>query len=219
MIIKAKDGYSNVDKISKEALTIEFTIDRGSIKEVELNTDGKQFYNYQTLLEIRKKGIDGESGLSGATFLLKGNTVSEEGETISEPLLLETDAEEKIILKGQLIGGQKYTLEEKTAPADYEKIQQILTFRMKENGEVEVVSGQAETDSQPGYMLTASGISENVLTVRDEPIEVKIANEEQEKAAVKGAKTGDVSHYGEYLLWTILSGLVLVFAIRRKRKS
>lgn len=178
---KAKAGYSTTDKTSEEVLeTIEFTIDRYSVKTVDLQTDGNKFFNYQTLLEIYKAGTNGTTDLEGARFILSGGSyVGADGHITDEPLTVITDSDGKIVLKGQLIGGETYTLKEAEAPLGYERITGELTFTMMEDGRVKVVEGAVGAADTEGYVLTSADFFGNVITAVDTPIQVQIAKADE----------------------------------------
>ena len=167
--VKAKDGYSTASGSEAVCATIEFTIDRESAKVVELNTNGNQFYNYQTSLTIIK--TNGTSPLAGAKFKITGEYIDTDGNKTNQPLEVITDSQGKIDLKGQLIGGNTYTLQELVAPDGYERDNHEIQFMVHTDGHIEITS---ETGK---YTLLNSTFFDNQISLQNTEISIDINKE------------------------------------------
>lgn len=167
--VKAKDGYSTANGSEAVLATIEFTIDRGSAKVVELNTNGNQFYNYQTSLTIIKS--NGTSPLAGAKFKITGEYIGTDGNKTNQPLEVMTNSQGKIDIKGQFIGGNTYTLQELVAPDGYERDNREIQFKVHTDGHIEITS---ETGK---YTLLSSTFFDNQISLQNTEISIDINKE------------------------------------------
>lgn len=217
---KAKDGYTTTDaQTGKEIETIEFVIDRESSKQIELNTDGKKFYNYQTALLIQKQSQDDKT-LSGAEFALKGKYVDQNGETVNGTLKLVTNQQGVIELKGVLIGGETYTLTETKAPDGYQRLTDPLQFTVQKDGVVSIVRDSS------GYSLDKTEFFDNQMTVTNQemPDQDKTPGSGKSDQTKKiensqvsfSVKTGDSASIGIWLIIMLAALICLLFTRRRK---
>lgn len=177
--VKAKDGYSTASGSEAVCATIEFTIDRESAKVVELNTNGNQFYNYQTSLTIIK--TNGTSPLAGAKFKITGEYIDTDGNKTNQPLEVITDSQGKIDLKGQLIGGNTYTLQELVAPDGYERDNHEIQFMVHTDGHIEITS---ETGK---YTLLNSTFFDNQISLQNTEISIDINKESKDHQSIDHA--------------------------------
>lgn len=128
---QAKSGYKNA------GTSIPFTVSREGEKEILLQTDGHDVYNYQNEVTIHKRDKETKALLSGAVF-----TITEKGKktvVYNGAVGDGTNGTQKGVLriKGILTGGKTYILHEQTTPAGYGPSEDI-TFILGQDGTVEI---------------------------------------------------------------------------------
>ena len=179
------EGYGTSDG-KVEAVSEAFAISRDNAESVlELKQEDHAFYNYKTVLQIVKTDLTGAGGeaMKNAVFTISGKFAGSRETSIEKT----TDENGKLDLRGVLVAGEIYTLTEKTAPAGYEPISGAISFTMEKSGKISVLSGAA-VGQKPGYALTVSQFTDNVITASDEPIYITIKKTDADGKTLTGAK-------------------------------
>ena len=130
---------------------------------------------------IKVDGDDHARYLPGATFEVTGAFA---GSNEEETRRYTVDATGELMgtknISAELKSGETYKLTETAAPAGYELIKGILSFKVNENGTVEAVG-----DVPAGYSIEQGNVT---IVAADEPIEVSFAKKDLGDTNLAGAR-------------------------------
>ncbi|WP_321973274.1 SpaA isopeptide-forming pilin-related protein [Paratractidigestivibacter sp.] len=131
------------------------------------------------VVEISKVGADdGAALLAGAEFKVEGDFADGKGGTKTDTKTLTSASDKATQIEG-LVAGRTYTITETLAPAGYEPDTTPTTFEVKEDGTIEVKSGNmSSAENRLGFIAT------------DEPVELKISKSasEDDQALMAGTE-------------------------------
>ena len=198
------DDYGQVQGVKADSEA------NGVMITYEETSDRITVWNEPTVLTIQKRdmsalGNSDDPMLAGCTFAVTGrfaagrynwpgSVTKTEGK---ETILLTTNGEDngENLLKGRLIVGETYQIEEISAPAGYE-LGLSITFTItgvhrnifgKPVLAIEL-SGETGEKGNNGYWFSYDSEGNPVITQRDEPVEVKLQKTDMEGSSLAGAE-------------------------------
>lgn len=165
---KVEETEYNID--GKEVISVKYSLNNGSTwssgqidaqATVTLGEEGFVTVTYQNTypnthtdtfpVKISKRAIlGGTDEIPGARFIIRGGVYGTEG----RDWISGTESEELNLLPGE------YTLEEYAAPQGYKREKQKVTFTVKDDGTIEIISGEL--------------VDNNTIVMRDEPLDVEV---------------------------------------------
>ena len=173
----------------------------GSADGLTAEDDLVTIWDTPTIVLLRKTGTDlaasGKDLLAGCTFKITGRFAAgryegqEQTEAGEHTLMVTTDGTDItcLALKGRLITGETYTLEEVVAPDGYATGMHVSftvtgAKRLKDGTAVTQIQ-LAEADQEKGYEITTEDSGYPVILQKDDPVELvlkKMAKEDASKA-------------------------------------
>ena len=173
----------------------------GSADGLTAEDDLVTIWDTPTMVLLRKTGTDlaasGKDLLAGCTFKITGRFAAgryegqEQTEAGEHTLTVTTDGTDItcLALKGRLITGETYTLEEVVAPDGYATGMHVSftvtgAKRLKDGTAVAQIQ-LAEADQEKGYEITTEDSGYPVILQKDDPVELalkKMAKEDASKA-------------------------------------